>query len=51
MLLDAANRMECDDLWDEGDQYTDRDFDALISAATKIGVKLGGQERPSQGAA
>lgn len=35
MLQDAANRMECDDLWQDG-EYTDEQFDALISGALKV---------------
>lgn len=37
MLLDAANRMEADDVWDT---YTDEQSEALGTAAMKLGSYL-----------
>lgn len=47
MLIDAANRMECDDVWDsegEGGQYSEADFDALVSGATKLATSAAAQK-------
>ena len=43
MLLDAANRMLCDDVWDteeEGGMYKEDDSTILDKAADKLGVAL-----------
>lgn len=37
MLIDAADRMKCDDVWDE---YSYSDENALQSAADKLGLIL-----------
>ena len=38
MLLDAANRMEAEDIWES---YTDAEDDALKSAQKKLGQAIG----------
>jgi hypothetical protein len=39
MLLDAANRMEAEDLWGEG-EYTEQQSDALLAGACKLRAAL-----------
>lgn len=45
MLLDAANRMEADDVWDEYDESLSS---ALASAQVKLGQAIGYQERKAE---
>lgn len=40
MLLDAANRMEAEDVWQEGDGYSLAQSEALNTAASKIAIAL-----------